>query len=362
MAYTKESIFSKIGELLVEINDDYTTFSDKSIEESEEVLMLLEAKAKFLTSHIEVLRKLSVPIRVGESQTQPTFTPPVVLEDETDKQPVYNEIQEVVLEEKEEGEPEKVSLEADTGDGTGEVDTDGREQVVENESRAINPEELNEANGSVASSSLDNSERPTAEEPEKAESPGEEPIVSSKETTVLDEEQPERVVKEPKEEPKHVIQEELKFQDTTKDAVTTSIVNEVVEEPKQIVLEQSAVVKDEEKPARPLTLNEILQQQRQSGTTAAPATLPSTAAGANKDKIIDLKSSISLNDKLLFIKDLFNGYSLAYSEAVELLNRYTTFAEADAFLQTNYALKNNWADKPQTVEKLYVVLRKKFML
>ena len=102
----------------------------------------------------------------------------------------------------------------------------------------------------------------------------------------------------------------------------------------------------------------MLQQKRQD--TAAAET-PVHAATPIADKGMDLKSSISLNDKLLFIRDLFNGYSLAYSEAIELLNRYVTFAEADAFLQTNYALKNNWAEKPQTVEKLYAILRKKFM-
>lgn len=359
MVYTKESIFSKIGELLVEINDEYTALSDKNIEESREALLLLEAKAKFLTVHVEVLRKLSVPTAVEQLQSQPTFTPPLVLEDETDKQPVYNEIQEVVLEERGEGEPEKVSLKADAEEET-EEDEDS-EQVVEKESRGINPEELSETNQVLRSSSLDNPGLPIVEEREKANSSQESQITSSVQVEPLEEEQqPERIVEEGS---RNIVQEEIKFQeDTTNDAGAAPIVNEVVEEPKEIVLEQSASIKDEEKPARPLTLNEILQQQRQAGTMAASTTLSSTAVGTDKDKIVDLKSSISLNDKLMFIKDLFNGYSLAYSEAVELLNRYTTFAEADAFLQTNYALKNNWADKPQTVEKLYVILRKKFML
>jgi len=108
-----------------------------------------------------------------------------------------------------------------------------------------------------------------------------------------------------------------------------------------------------ETPARPLTLNEKLKQ-RQKAASGGSGAMPS-------EKTIDLKTAINLNDKLLFTKDLFNGYSLAYTEAIDMLNRYPTFAEADAFLQTNYALKNNWAEKPQTVEKLYAVLRKKFL-
>ena len=74
----------------------------------------------------------------------------------------------------------------------------------------------------------------------------------------------------------------------------------------------------------------------------------------------DLKSLINLNDKLLFVKDLFNGYSLAYSEAIELLNRFANFEEADKFLQQNYARKNNWADKQSSADKFYEVLNRRF--
>ena len=111
----------------------------------------------------------------------------------------------------------------------------------------------------------------------------------------------------------------------------------------------------EEKPQRPLSINEIMSAQRKAGSN--PVLGMQRGDGA---KITDLKSAISLNDKLLFIKDLFNGYSLAYSEAIELLNRYDDFASAEAFLQTNYAQKNNWAEKPATVDKLYAVMRKRF--
>jgi len=121
-----------------------------------------------------------------------------------------------------------------------------------------------------------------------------------------------------------------------------------VEDPK--ALDKPTV--EEEKPARPLTLNEKLKQQ-QKAASASPVAMPS-------ETTLDLKTAINLNDKLLFTKELFNGYSLAYTEAIELLNHYRTFAEADAFLQTNYALKNNWAEKPHTVEKLYAILRKRF--
>ena len=76
--------------------------------------------------------------------------------------------------------------------------------------------------------------------------------------------------------------------------------------------------------------------------------------------ISDLKQGINLNDKLLFIKDLFNGFNLAYAEAIELANKLPNFGAADAFFQKNYAVKNNWAEKQQTVDKFYEILNRRF--
>lgn len=125
---------------------------------------------------------------------------------------------------------------------------------------------------------------------------------------------------------------------------------------KEIVVPVADTAVVEETTARPLSINELIKQQKQAGVNVTQQFQTSPA----KEKVLDLKTAVSLNDKLLYIKDLFNGYSLAYSEAIELLNRFDSFAEADAFLQTNYAVKNGWAEKSQTVDKFYTLLHKKF--
>lgn len=347
MAYTKESIFSKVGELLLELNDGYTELSEKELKETEADIILLEAKAKFLTTHLHVLRQLtslstSASSAVGASveqgevekasvEEEVVFTAPLVLEDTADAQPTEDEI----------------------------TDTEYKDANVIATATQDDPESTpKEENIQVAhpAATLTNNESATPQTLFTPQStPKQEPEKSKEVETVSVPEQPAA------ETPSEPLTDNYAEPEKREEQVDV-VVNEVIQEPKEIVIEspQPKVENVEEaKPSRPLTLNEILQQQRKAGFANSTSTITPPSHG--NEKVVDLKSVINLNDKLLFIKDLFNGYSLAYSEAIELLNRYTTFAEADVFLQTNYALKNNWGDKPQTVDKLYAILRKKFM-
>ena len=115
-----------------------------------------------------------------------------------------------------------------------------------------------------------------------------------------------------------------------------------------LVIEKPADQPEKKEEPEVLTINQRMSAQ--SGNKFAMSLPP----------VSDLKLAITLNDKLLFVKDLFNGYNLAYSEAIDILNRYNSFDEADKYLKNTYSLKNHWEDKPQTVEKFYTLLRRRF--
>lgn len=126
-------------------------------------------------------------------------------------------------------------------------------------------------------------------------------------------------------------------------------IEEPKEEIKQIISEPIAVAPVEEPQA--LTLNEMLSSQTSQNTVSGQF---------NQKPSKDLKGLISLNDKLQFVRDLFNGYSLAYSEAIELMNRFDSFDAADNFLKQNYAIKNSWSEKQDVADKFYEILNRRF--
>lgn len=345
---TKEEIFNKIGDLLQDLNGHYLSLSEQgSLSEINE-LVTLEAKAQAVAAYITLLKTKAV-LQEGQSQhalsTAALDSKKIAFNDYfTPPSTIRTSAQQVVAEQ-----PQKEVQEA---------------QPVEDFSRG-NEEAI-----------VEEKETPFVfeSEPVKSKEP-ETPFVSESEPIQSEEPSPEIV--EPVAPPVAAIPpvfaaapvEELAYQAeeeaTTQVEEPTVFVTEVIEEPKEVVIEQPQEVfiqKEintviEEAPARPLTLNEIISQQKQAGVQNR---VYQVNQSGHSDKLTDIKAGISLNDKLLFIKDLFNGYSLAYSEAVELLNRFTSYAEADAFLQTNYAIKNKWADKPHTVEKLYDVLRRRY--
>jgi hypothetical protein len=137
-------------------------------------------------------------------------------------------------------------------------------------------------------------------------------------------------------------------------AAVKPVVIEDIEELRPVIEppHQTQIVKETSKDDV-LTINERISAQL-AGKAA------NLTEQASTQKVDDLKQAINLNDKLLYIRDLFNGYSLAYSEAIDILNRFSTFEEADDFLKKNYMVKNNWEKKPETTEKLYALLKRRY--
>lgn len=345
MAYTKEEIFAKVGELLGELNSHYADLNPVNISENKSTLVLLEANARYLSAHIEVLNDLSLFSATDPAAdiVEESYVKPVVAQSFADTKAFFT--------------PPSPQF------AKREVDHQQTHEEIKELPTAQEPA------ASVPLSPVFVPETNTPWLPEEVVAEEEQPSFVSAASTAFVPMEEVAAVASPL--PMLADAEKIPFQAATvipepvvEPIITApvvqpvAVVNEWIEEAREINIEEK-VSAPEVNPGRPLTRNEMLQQQRQA-STGQTTFFPTTKASAT-ERNSDLKSSISLNDKLVFIKDLFNGYSLAYSEAIELLNRYPSFAEADAFLQINYALKNNWADKPQTVEKLYAILRKKYM-
>lgn len=405
---SKEEIVDKIRVLMKELSESFEHISDSEKDVHPLEFQLFEANATYFTEHATILRKLEEERYANETavageeyvaeastedeNAEPTseithqgkdssvvngvpgareeeggvdvdeeiyFTPPIEersSKQEEDKQETVEEIPE------KEVDTTNSESEGDDSDSRGEEKQDQQSETTTDKATARNDETEEVGSKNKEAEEQENQQEPKEKkvEDEKTEE-GNQELNHSKLKSFFEPFDVPAELTEPREgdegrsdagtDEKAEISEQQATSDDEK------ISSEVVIEEKTVNIE----------PERPMSLNERLFAQRKNiSSEEKPSTPLAQAANTPKtpipkqQRIRDIKSSINLNDKLLFIKDLFNGYSLAYSEAIELLNRFETMEDADHFLQSNYAAKNNWDTKQATVDKLYSILRKRY--
>jgi len=309
----RTEIFRKIGGIIAEITEQYDYLAKNPDSFNELEMELFMANSRFLSDHIAILQKLGneapapekkeedVPFRQyfqPEPQQQQAIEEPSALEDSPEESSTHMADQPIVAAEVE-------------------------EPIVQHTLEVLPELEANEE-----------PEIETLEEEQEAPVRYELPAIEEDEPDVA----PEVVIEHPIADHLPLRNAAITEGDSLEDDALNFSISSRAEAPANTTSDA------------PPTRNDILSAQLN----------PNRVNQLSKQPVKDLKSIISLNDKLLFVKELFNGYSLAYSEAIELLNRFDTFEAADNFLKVNYAQKNNWSEKPAAAEHFYELLSRKF--
>ena len=295
----QKEVFNKIGLILKELNDQYKYLEANPDDMNSLELELFVANAHFLKDHAEILNKINLQL----STTKPALPPA-----------------------KEEPKTEEKYF----------------EPVVRQPAK-----QQNAASNSAEEPSLINFETSpeliAEEEPEIIRHE-----LDVEEIADWDEEDEEEILEAS-------VATEVAEVEVLTDDEEPEVIEPVVELPEPVTLTLEKPSKPTEQPVgkdEVLTINQRMSAQlNKGGVSDQPAGQP----------VSDLKHAISLNDKLLYIKDLFNGYNLSYSEAIEILNRLGSFEDAERFLSKNYVVKNNWESKADTAAKFYAVLKRRYL-
>ncbi len=71
----------------------------------------------------------------------------------------------------------------------------------------------------------------------------------------------------------------------------------------------------------------------------------------------EINAAIGLNDKFIFIRELFNGDKEHYHETIQILNNFDTYESALEFLKDNF----DWDFDDPNFERLTELVRRKFL-
>lgn len=105
-------------------------------------------------------------------------------------------------------------------------------------------------------------------------------------------------------------------------------------------------------PKSSLTLNDHLKQTAQTGN--------SIAERLSKSKIEDIKSSIPLNLKFLFINVLFDGKVNEYNDALSHIEECSDFETTQKVLIDTYSKKNKWDSRLEERDEFFKIIERKF--
>jgi len=76
--------------------------------------------------------------------------------------------------------------------------------------------------------------------------------------------------------------------------------------------------------------------------------------------IRDLKKAIGVNDRFLFINELFRGDESMYERSIKTINSFSILPEAEYWIQRELKVKNGWNDADELVKQFYQLVKRRF--
>lgn len=74
----------------------------------------------------------------------------------------------------------------------------------------------------------------------------------------------------------------------------------------------------------------------------------------------DLKKAIGVNDRYLFVHDLFRGDENMYERSIKTINGFTIYPEAQYWIERELKVKLSWPDNSETVKLFDQMIKRRF--
>lgn len=77
--------------------------------------------------------------------------------------------------------------------------------------------------------------------------------------------------------------------------------------------------------------------------------------------IKDLKKAIGINDRFVFINELFRGDEAGYERSIKTINSFSIYQEAQFWMERELKLKLGWDMEKESVQHFYDLVRRRFL-
>jgi hypothetical protein len=80
----------------------------------------------------------------------------------------------------------------------------------------------------------------------------------------------------------------------------------------------------------------------------------------NGHPIRDLKKAIGINDRFVFINELFRGDEAMYERSLKTINGFRIYAEAEYWIERELKVKLGWLDNNEATKHFYQLIKRRF--
>ena len=126
--------------------------------------------------------------------------------------------------------------------------------------------------------------------------------------------------------------------------------NEILTKEKDTVVEEKEVTNIPTDDSTPLSINDKFAEQTET----------SLAQKLSLKPIEKLKEAIALNEKFLYINDLFEGDNMPYNDAIEKYDNFNSIDEANTYTEELIATYN-WDKSNKSVTNFLTLIERRYM-
>jgi hypothetical protein len=80
----------------------------------------------------------------------------------------------------------------------------------------------------------------------------------------------------------------------------------------------------------------------------------------NDSPVRDLKKAIGINDRFVFINELFRGDEVMYERSIKTINGFRIYPEAQYWIERELKIKLAWDDSKDTTRHFYQLVKRRF--
>jgi hypothetical protein len=107
-------------------------------------------------------------------------------------------------------------------------------------------------------------------------------------------------------------------------------------------------------------INDVMGSNRASLNDKLKGNVVELAAALKEAPVRELKKAIGINDRYVFINELFRGDEPMYERSIKTINNFRILPEAEYWMERELKIKLGWDDSREITKHFYQLVRRRF--